>query len=91
MGVKPCVFRYNGLYHTSDEREMIGVIANELQEIIPEAIFTVKGKLRPTDAEETDILHYDLTPAVMANVNATKELVAIFDQLKARIARLEKV
>jgi hypothetical protein len=90
LGVQPCIFKYNGLYDTpTDGRDVIGIIANQLQGIIPEAIFSVKGKLRRDDAEETDILHYDLTPVVMANVNAIKQLVKTVDDLLVRIKRLE--
>lgn len=88
--MKPCIFKYNGLYDTpTDGRDVIGIIANELQKTIPEAIFSIRGKLRKDDAEETDILHYDITPVVMANVNAIKELVATVDDLKLRVRELE--
>jgi hypothetical protein len=90
LGVKPCIFKYNGLYDTpTDGRDVIGIIANELQQVIPEAVFGVKGKLRPDDAEETDILHFELVPIVMANTNAIKELVATADDLQRRVAQLE--
>jgi hypothetical protein len=90
LGVQPCIFKYNGLYNTpTDGRDVIGLIANQLQGIIPEAIFTVKGKLRSGDTEETEILHYDLAPVVMASVNAIRELVGTVDDLRRRVTRLE--
>ena len=91
MGVKPSIFKYNGLYAFEDDcKDSIGLIANELQKVIPEAIFTVKGKLRPTDTEETDILHFDLTSVVMATVNAIKEHTKSIDDHEARIKKLEE-
>jgi len=90
LGIQTCVFKWNGLYDTQDTgKNVIGLIANQLQEIIPEAVYALKGKLRPTDLEETDILHYDLTPVVMAALNAIKEHSASINDLHARVARLE--
>jgi hypothetical protein len=90
LGIKPCVFNYNGLYNTpTDGRDVIGIIADQLQAIIPEAIFAVKGKLSPEDTEETDILHYDLAPLVMAIINAIREHTVTIDDLQTRVKNLE--
>ena len=64
-------------------------VANELQKIVPEAIYSLKGKLHPDDTQETDILHYDLTPVVMVHNNAINELVVTLNDLSARVKRLE--
>ena len=91
LSLSPHTFRYNGLFGTpTDGRDVIGLVANELQAVIPEAVFSVRGKLRSTDPE-CDVLHYDLVPVVMTNVNAIKELVATFDNLKSRTQRLEEI
>ena len=68
---------------------MIGIIANHLRDVIPEAVFSIRGKLRKNDVEETDILHYDLTPIVMVCINAIKELTETADDLKTRVKELE--
>jgi hypothetical protein len=76
------MFQYNGLYGTpTDERDVIGIIANDLEKILPEAIFRLKGKLRESDIEETDILHYDLAPVVMVVLNAIKEHTKSIDEI----------
>ena len=91
LGVKPCIFKYNGLYDTTDDGvDKLGIIANELQGVIPLAVFGVQGKLRPEDEEVTDILHYDLTGLVMANTNAIKEVVATIDDILVRVGKLER-
>jgi hypothetical protein len=90
LGIKPCIFKYNGLYDTADDGiDKVGIIANELQGVIPQAVYGVKGKLHPEDEETSDILHYDLTPLVMANTNAIKEVVATVDDLLLRVKKLE--
>lgn len=90
LGIEPMMFQYNGLYNTpTDGRDVIGIVANQLQTIIPEAIFTVRGKLHFSDTEETDILHYDLAPIVMVNTNAIKEHTRSIDDLLMRVKRLE--
>jgi len=90
LGIEPCIFKYNGLYNTPlHDRDVIGLIANQLQGVIPEAVFSIRGKLRSGDSEETDILHYDADPIVMSTVNAIKDLVMTVNDLKLRVKRLE--
>lgn len=90
LGVQTCIFKWNGLYDTQDTgRDVIGIIANQLQGVIPEAVYALKGRLRPDDPEETDILHYDIAPLVMTNVNAIKDLVATVNDLSRRVLLLE--
>ena len=90
MGIQPHVFKWNGLYDTIDTgKDVVGIIANELQKIVPEAIYSLKGKLHKDDTEEIDILHYDLTPIVMVHNNAINELVVTLNDLSARVKRLE--
>jgi hypothetical protein len=90
LGIQPVVFKWNGLYDTVDDgADKIGLVANWLQGVIPEAVYALKGKLRKDDVEETDILHYDLTPVVMANIKAIHELTATVDGLEIRVRRLE--
>jgi hypothetical protein len=90
LGVQACVFKWNGLYDTEDSgKDVIGLIANQLQGVIPEAVYALKGRLRPDDPDETDILHYDLTPVVMSHANAIKELVATVNDLDARVRAIE--
>jgi hypothetical protein len=83
MGINPKVFQFNGLWETNDcGVDNVGLIANDLEKLIPQAIFRLKGKLRPTDEAETDILHYDLTGVVMALVNAVNEHTVTIDLIR---------
>jgi hypothetical protein len=91
LGIQAVIFKWNGLYDTEiSDRDNIGLIANQLQGIIPEAVYSLKGKLRKEDTEETDILHYDIVPVVMANTNAIRELSASVNDLDRRVRELEK-
>jgi hypothetical protein len=90
LSVRPCVFKWNGLYDTEiTERDNIGLVANQLQGVIPEAVYALKGRLRKGDTEEVDILHYDIVPVVMASLNAIKELTETVNEQDARIKKLE--
>jgi len=90
LSISPISFEWNGLGgQLADGRENVSVIANHLQQVIPEAVFPVKGKLHPEDQEETDILNFDVVPVVMADVNAIKQQAKTLESLMERIARLE--
>ena len=90
LGIDSVKFQYNGLGGTpTDGRDVIGIIANQLETIIPEAIYRIKGKLRLEDIEETDILHYDEVPMLMVAINAIKEHTKSIDDLLLRVKKLE--
>jgi hypothetical protein len=91
LGIESVRFQYNGLYGTpTDNREVIGIVANQLETVIPEAIFRIKGKLSVNDLEETDILHYDEVPMIMVCINAIKEHTKSIDSLMERVKELEE-
>lgn len=90
LGINPVTYQWNGLGgFKPDGRDHVGIIANQVQGIIPEAIYSERGKLHATDAEETDILYYELPAIVMTHTNAIKELVHTADDLLIRMKRLE--
>lgn len=76
-------YEFNGLAGTEDGAKGLGVIADEIEKVLPNTVGTSKVKLNPDDAEPVDLKHFDSTELVYLLVNAVKELKAEVDALKA--------
>jgi hypothetical protein len=82
-------WEYNGKGGTTEGTKGIGVIADEIQTVLPETVDTYKAKLNIDDTEETDIKRFDATEITWLLVNAIQEQQTIINDLKARIETLE--
>ena len=82
-------WEYNGKGGTVEGTKGIGVIADEIQTILPETVDTYKAKLNTNDADDTDIKRFDATEITWLLVNAIQEQQTIINDLKARIETLE--
>jgi Chaperone of endosialidase len=84
LAFKPVTFKFNGKATTPDDgKDYIGFIAQDIQKVAPELVFSRALKFEETDEKETDILNYDLGPVTFMLINAIKEL-------NARLVNLEK-
>lgn len=89
--VRPVTYKYNGLGATEDDgRVFVGVIAQDLEKVMPMMVSSKKQKLRPTDAAETDIKVVDPNAFTYVLINAVKEQQNIIEQQERRIASLER-
>ena len=87
--INPKTWVYNGKGGTTAGTKGLGVIADEVQSIIPESVDTYKAKLNKTDSGEVDIKRFDATEITWLLVNAVKELKAGLDAANAEIAALK--
>lgn len=89
MQVTPKTWDYNGKGGTAAGTKGLGVVADEIQTILPNTVKTYNAKLNPTDSETTDIKQFDATEITWLLVNSVKELKAELDAAKAEIAALK--
>jgi hypothetical protein len=82
-------WEWNGKAGTTEGTTGIGVIADEIETILPNTIDTYKAKLNEDDTEETDVKRFDATEITWLLLNSVKEQQAIIEQLKARLTALE--
>lgn len=68
----------------------VGVIAQDIQPIVPEAVSSHKGKINDTDQADTDILDVNTHPLIFMLINAVKDLKAQIDSLSQQIADLKQ-
>jgi len=80
---KPVVYKYNGKAGIADNGDNVGLIAQDVQKVAPEMVFSRKVKLNPDDEKDTDLLNYDFHNVLFMAINAFKEL-------NARVEKLEK-
>jgi trimeric autotransporter adhesin len=91
MRVHPVRFKYNGLGGTEDNgKEYVGVLAQELEQIVPSMVHTRKAKLHKDDVDDTDIKLVDPSDFTYVLINAVKQQQRTIEKQDARIAALER-
>jgi hypothetical protein len=76
---------FNGKGGSTIGEKGLGVIADEIETILPDTVDTYRAKLNPDDKTETDIKRFDATEITWLLVNSVKELHAEIESLKQRI------
>ena len=80
-------YQYNGQAKTPRGLQAIGLIAQVLREQLPEAVRSIKSKLKETDEDETDVLTIDYHHVIVHSARAIQQLDAEVKALKALIAK----
>jgi hypothetical protein len=98
MQVKVKTWEYNGKGGTTEGMKGLGVVADEIKEILPDTVDNYKAKLNEDDAEDSEIKKFDATEITWLLVKAAQEQQVMINELKAtvdaqaaRIAALESV
>ena len=85
LALDPVSFHFNGKAGTSDDsRKRIGLIAQDVQQVLPEIIHPQSRKLNPEDKEETEILTIDSKSLTFVLINAFKEMAARLEKLEKK-------
>jgi hypothetical protein len=83
MQLRPITAEWNGLANTREGLKVTSVLAQELREVIPDAVEPYRTKLRPEDEEDTELLSID--PMAI-----TAHLILAIQQLEQRLKILEQ-
>jgi hypothetical protein len=84
MQVNPVYYDYNGKAGFSITKDNVGIIAQEMQEVLPNTIKTFKAKLNDDDDEETELLSFNANEIIYVLINSVKELKAEIELLKQK-------
>jgi hypothetical protein len=84
LKINPITYNYNGLGGFEKGKGGVGIIAQEIAEILPDSVSSIKGKLNETDDEEIDILNFNGHELTYVLINAVKELKAEIELLKSK-------
>ena len=92
LKVKPVTYQYNGLYGTADDgNKYVGIIAQEVKEIAPYMVSSLKAKKDESSPEE-EIYNYDGgTYMLYILVNSVKEQQKQIEQLQEQNKKLEEM
>jgi hypothetical protein len=91
MQVNVKTWEYNGKGGTVKGTKGLGVVADEIKEVLPDTVDSYKAKLNHDDEEDTDIKKFDATEITWLMLKSIQELKATVDAQAARIAALESV
>ena len=80
-------YQYNGKANTPEGLNGIGLVAQELQLQLPEAVRSAKTKLNEADAGETDVLAIDYHHIIVHSARAIQQLDAEVKALKSIIGK----
>ena len=83
--LRPYEFEYNGLGGREEGRRAVSVLAQDLQAIYPQGVTTYPAKLRPEDAETTDLLTFDTLDILFHAALAIQQLSARIETLEQRL------
>ncbi len=78
--VKLYEYEYNGKAGTPVNKKYYGVMAQEMQRILPSTVKSFKTRLNQRDKEDTEVLAFNPNDLFFLTVNATKELAFALDE-----------
>ncbi len=90
LQIEPKLFDYNGKAgFDATTKNNIGVIAQEIKDVMPETVNTYEAKLNEEDEEDTELYNFDSHALTFALINSVKELSAKIESLETKIQTLE--
>jgi hypothetical protein len=89
MQVNVKTWEYNGKGGTIQGTKGLGVIADEIKEVLPDTVDDYKAKLNADDEKVTAIKKFDATEITWLMLKSIQEQQAIITDLKSRIEVLE--
>ena len=85
LAIQPVNYKYNGKAGLPEEKQQVGVVAQDIQAAFPNAVETYKALFNNDDTEETELLAFNPSELTFTLINAVKELKAEIELLKQQI------
>lgn len=82
-------FQYNNLSGMRTDKTYYGIIAQEMQEVLPSTVMTSSKKFRPNDKKATEFLMFNPNDLIYSGLNAIKELDQENQVLKNKVEESE--
>ena len=80
-------FQYNDLSGMKTNKTYYGVVAQEIQQVLPSTVMTGSKRFRPSDKEATEFLMFNPNDLIYSGLNAIKELDEENQDLKNKVAQ----
>jgi len=82
-------FQYNDLSGVNSDKKYYGILAQEMQEVLPSTITKGAKRQNPTDKKADEFLMFNPNDLIYSGLNAIKELDEENQVLKDKVAELE--
>ena len=79
-------FQYNNLSGRRTDKTYYGIVAQEMQQVLPSTITQSVGRLRASDKQATEFLMFNPNDLIYSGLNAIKELDQENQDLKNKVA-----
>ena len=76
LRINPVRYKYNGMAQTPSEPEQVGILGQEIAEVLPYTVSTVSARMNPDEAPTDDLLMFNPNALTYVLINAVKELAA---------------
>ena len=83
--LRPVSFEYNGKANLPTDRRFVGLVADEVEAVLPQMVSRERLRRGMSVADEDDFMTLDTVPMIYALVNAVKELRQQVQELTARV------
>jgi len=87
--IEPITYEYNGKGGFKVGEKGVGVVAQQVLPIVPEAINTFKVKFNDSDEKETELFNFNSHPLTYMFINAFKEQKKMIDTLREEVEILK--
>lgn len=84
LAIRPVTFEYNGIAFDANGKTYVGVIAQEIEKVLPSTVTSIEYK------DFNDLRQFDSSELTYTLINAIKELKAEIDSLKLELKNLKK-
>jgi len=83
-------YQYNDLSGVRSDKKYYGILAQEMKKILPSTVSKSAKRMRPTDKKSTEFFMFNPNDLIYSGLNAIKELDKENQDLKNKVAELEK-
>ncbi len=90
LKINPVEYKYNGKGNMIPDKNQIGIIGQEIAEVLPYTISIAKVALEENEAP-SDVMFFDANALFYVLINSVKELSAKVDDLQNQLNLLKKV
>lgn len=87
--INPVVYDYNGKGGFNKSTGNVGIVAQDVADLLPESVSKYEAKLEPTDPHVTELLNFNSHALTYVLINAVKELNGELQALKSTINKPE--
>ena len=87
--INPVSYDYNGKAGFDPTKGGIGIIAQDIKDILPESISSYHKKLNPEDENETELYNFNSHALTYVLINAVKEQQKQIENLQTQINKLK--